>query len=45
MLIFWNFPGWTRLVTTIKNLNDSTDNLVKINENAYKILTYVWCEY
>jgi len=37
MIIFWSFPGWARLVTTIKNINDSTDNMVK----ADKTFTYV----
>jgi len=37
MIIFWSFPGWTRIVTTIKNVNDSTDNMVK----ADKTFTYV----
>lgn len=41
MIIFWSFPGWIRLVTTVKNVNDSTDKLVKISETADKTLTYV----
>ena len=41
MVIFWSFPGWTRVVQTVKNVNDSTDNMVKISETADKTLTYV----
>ena len=41
MLIFFSVPGWSRLVTTVKNINDSTDNMVKISETADKTLTYV----
>lgn len=41
MIIFWSVLGWTRLVTTIKNINDSTDNMVKISETADKTLTYL----
>jgi hypothetical protein len=41
MIIFWSLPGWTRLVTTVKNINDSTDNMVKISETADKTLTYL----
>jgi hypothetical protein len=41
MIIFWSFPGWRRIVTTIKNVNESTDNMVKISETADKTLTYV----
>jgi hypothetical protein len=41
MILFWSFPGRARLVTTIKNGNESTDNLVKISEMADKTLTDV----
>jgi hypothetical protein len=41
MLIFWSVPGWTYVVGTVKSINDSTDNLVKISETADKTLTYV----
>ena len=41
MIILWSFPGWTRVVRTVKNINDSTDNMVKISETADKTLTYV----
>ena len=41
MITLWSFPGWTRVVQTVKNLNDSSDNLVKISETADKTLTYV----
>ena len=41
MIIFWSFPGWARVVQTVKNINDSTDNMVKISETADKTLTYV----
>ena len=41
MIIFWSFPGWARVVQTVKNVNDSTDNMVKISETADKTLTYV----
>lgn len=37
MIIFWSIPGVQRLVPTIKNINDSSDNLVK----ADKTLMYV----
>jgi hypothetical protein len=41
MLIFRSVPGWTNIVRTIKNINQSTDNMVKISETADKTLTYV----
>ena len=41
MIILWSIPGWTRVVQTVKNINDSTDNMVKISETADKTLTYV----
>lgn len=41
MIIYWSFPGWVRLVQTIKNVNDSTDNIVRISKTADKTLTYV----
>ena len=41
MIIFWSFPGWARVVQTVKNVNDSTDNMVRISETADKTLTYV----
>jgi hypothetical protein len=41
MIIFWSVLGWTRIVQTVKNVNDSTDNMVKISETADKTLTYV----
>ena len=41
MIILWSLPGWTRAVQTIKNINESTDNMVKISETADKTLTYV----
>jgi len=41
MILLWSFPGWTRVVQTVKNINDSTDNMVKISETADKTLTYV----
>lgn len=41
VLTFWSIPGWSRIVTTVKNINDSTDNMVKISETADKTLTYV----
>lgn len=41
MRIFWSVLGWTRIVQTVKNINDSTDNMVKISETADKTLTYV----
>ena len=34
-------PGWTRVVNIVKNINDSTENMVKISETANKTLTYV----
>nr|QYB19012.1 hypothetical protein [Climaconeis cf. scalaris]QYB19141.1 hypothetical protein [Climaconeis cf. scalaris] len=36
-----SLPGWARVIQSIKNVNDSTDNLVKISEKADKTLTYV----
>nr|ULD15991.1 hypothetical protein [Cylindrotheca closterium] len=41
MIILWSFPGWTRVVQIVKNINDSTDNMVKISETTDKTLTYV----
>ena len=41
MLIFWSVPGWSYVVGTIKNINQSTDNMVKISKTADKTLTYV----
>ena len=41
MIFFWSIPGWARVVQTVKNINDSTDNMVKISETADKTLTYV----
>lgn len=41
MIIFWSVPGWTYIVGTVKSINDSTDNLIKISDIADKILTYV----
>ena len=41
IMLWWSLPGWTRLVQTVKNLNDSTDNMVRISETADKTLTYV----
>ena len=41
MIFIWSFPGWVRAVQTVKNINDSTDNMVKISQTADKTLTYV----
>jgi hypothetical protein len=41
MLIFWSVPGWARVVGIVKNVNESTDNMVKISETADNTLTYV----
>lgn len=41
MIIFWSLPGLSRLVQTVKNINDSSDNVVKISETANKTFTYV----
>jgi hypothetical protein len=41
MIVFWSVPGWTRLVQTVKNINDSTDRMVRISDTADKTLTYV----
>lgn len=41
MIIFWSITGQTRVVTTIKNINYSADNMVKSSETADKTLTYV----
>lgn len=34
-------PGWNRLIQNIRNINNSTDNLVKVSETADKTSTYV----
>jgi hypothetical protein len=41
MMTFWSIPGWSAGVNTVKNLNTSSDNAVKISETANKTLTYV----
>lgn len=41
MVIFGAFPSWERVVQIVKNVNESTDNMVKISETADKTLTYV----
>ena len=43
IIIFWSFPGWALVVQTLKNMNDSTGNMVKISGTTYtyKIITYV----
>ena len=41
VVVFWSVPGWSRVVTIVKNINESTDNMVKISETADKTLTYV----
>ena len=41
ILFSWSLPRWARVVQTVKNINDSTDNMVKISETADKTLTYV----
>ena len=41
MIVFWSVPGWGRVVSTIRNINDSTDNMVRITETADKSLTYI----
>lgn len=41
MIIFWSIPGWTRAVQKVKNINDSTDSMVRISDTADKTLTYV----
>ena len=41
MIILVSFLGWARLVQMVKNVNDSTDNMVKISETADKTLIYV----
>ena len=41
MILFWSLPGWGRVVSTINNINDSTNNMVRITETADKSLTYV----
>ena len=35
-IILWSFPGWSRVAQTVKNVNELTDNLVKISETADK---------
>ena len=37
----WSIPGLARVVKTIKNINNISDNAVKISETADKTLTYV----
>lgn len=41
MIILWSLPRWTRVVQTVKNINDSTDNMVRISETADKTFSYV----
>lgn len=41
MLIFSFPPDWECIVQTVKNVNDSSDNMVKISETADKTLTYI----
>ena len=41
MILLQSFPGLTRLVQTVKNINHSTDNMVKISKTADKTFTYV----
>ena len=41
MIILRSFRIWSHLVQMVKNINDSTDNMVKISETADKTLTYV----
>lgn len=41
MSILWSFPGWTRVVQTVKNINNSTENRLKMSETADKTLIYV----
>lgn len=41
MATLFSFPGWTRLIQTIKNINDSSDNIVKITEKTNSALTVV----
>ena len=33
--------GFKYVISTVKNINDSTDNMVKISKTADKTLTYV----
>lgn len=41
MILLWSVPGWARIVQIVKNINDLTDNMVKISDTTDKILTYV----
>ena len=41
MIILWSFPTWTRAVQSVKNINDSTDNIVKISDKVDKTFTCV----
>jgi hypothetical protein len=41
MIILWGVPGWLTAVNIVKNLNASSNNLVKISETADKTLTCV----
>ena len=41
MLLFWSFPRWGRMLTTIKNIHQSTDNLIKMSETANQSLAYL----
>jgi len=40
MIIFWSFPGWARAVQAVTNINEATDNMVKIIDTTDKTLTY-----
>lgn len=37
---FWSLPNWAKVVTSFKNINDSTNSIVKISQTADKPLTY-----
>lgn len=40
-IIFWSVPGWAMVLNIVKNINNSTDNMVKISSTADQTLTYV----
>lgn len=41
MIIVWSLSGLKLVISTIKNVNDSTENMVKISQTANKTFTYV----
>ena len=40
-MLLWSVPGWSKVVQIVTNVNDMSDNAVKISKTADKTLTYV----